>query len=144
MGMKQHSTKGVDQPRTARPHFAGIVAAAVVSTFLMPGIGQGADTSSPGVAPSDTLADVVVTATRREERSLDVPVSVSALSGDSLEVLGTSGQDIQQLAFRVPSLNIESSNGRAFPRFYIRGYGNPDFHDFASQPVSLVIDDLVH
>ena len=141
--MKQHSTTSIDQPRSGRLHFASMVPAAVVSAFLVPGIGQGADTSSPGTSASDTLSDVVVTATRREERSLDVPVSVSALSGDSLEVLGTSGQDIKQLAFRVPSLNIESSNGRAFPRFYIRGYGNTDFHDFASQPVSLVYDDIV-
>jgi iron complex outermembrane receptor protein len=43
----------------------------------------------------------------------------------------------------VPSLNIESSFGRAFPRFYIRGYGNTDFRLNASQPVSLVYDDVV-
>ena len=43
----------------------------------------------------------------------------------------------------MPSLNIESSNGRAFPRLYIRGYGNTDFHDFASQPVGLYYDDIV-
>ncbi|MEP6502939.1 MAG: TonB-dependent receptor, partial [Betaproteobacteria bacterium] len=36
-----------------------------------------------------------------------------------------------------------SSFGRAFPRFYIRGYGNTDFHLNASQPVSLVYDDVV-
>ena len=43
----------------------------------------------------------------------------------------------------VPSLNIESSFGRAFPRFYLRGYGNTDFRLNASQPVSLVYDDVV-
>ena len=44
---------------------------------------------------------------------------------------------------RVPSLNVESSFGRAFPRFYIRGYGNGDFRLNASQPVSLIYDDVV-
>jgi len=43
----------------------------------------------------------------------------------------------------VPNLNIESSFGRAFPRLYIRGYGNTDFRLNASQPVSLVYDDVV-
>src|SRR5580704_8521121 len=38
---------------------------------------------------------------------------------------------------------IESSDGRTFPRFYIRGYGNTDFSTFASQPVELVYDDVV-
>lgn len=92
---------------------------------------------------TDSLAEVVVTATHREENEKDVPVSLSVLAGDSLQVLGDAGDDVKQLAFRVPSLNIESSNGRAFPRFYIRGYGNTDFHDFASQPVGLYYDDIV-
>jgi iron complex outermembrane receptor protein len=47
------------------------------------------------------------------------------------------------LSGRVPSLNIESSFGRAFPRFYIRGYGNTDFRSNASQPVSLIYDEIV-
>ena len=92
---------------------------------------------------SPKVAEVIVTATRREEKLTDVPVSASVLSGSALTVIGTSGQDIRQLAFTVPSLTIESSNGRTFPRFYIRGYGNTDFTSFASQPVSLVYDDIV-
>jgi iron complex outermembrane receptor protein len=68
---------------------------------------------------------------------------VSTLGSEVLEVLGTSGQDVRVLSGRVPSLNIESSFGRAFPRFYVRGYGNTDFRLNASQPVSLVYDDIV-
>jgi len=94
-------------------------------------------------APDAEVQEVIVTATRREEKLHDVPVSASVLSGADLSVIGTAGQDIRQLAFQVPSLNIESSNGRTFPRFYIRGYGNTDFTSFASQPVSLVYDDIV-
>lgn len=102
-----------------------------------------ADTPADTSAEPESLAEVVVTATHREQNEKDVPVSLSVLGGDSLQVLGDSGDDIKQLAFRVPSLNIESSNGRAFPRLYIRGYGNTDFHDFASQPVGLYYDDIV-
>jgi iron complex outermembrane receptor protein len=110
--------------------------------LLGPRVARAADNPAEA-ADSTTIAEIIVTATRREERLLDIPVSASALSGQSLEVLGSSGQDIRQLAFSVPSLNIESSNGRTFPRFYIRGYGNTDFNSFASQPVSLVYDDVV-
>jgi iron complex outermembrane receptor protein len=116
--------------------------ASLPALLVAPGVTRAAE--NPAEAPdSGTVAEVIVTATRREERLLDVPVSASALSGESLEALGSSGQDIRQLAFAVPSLNIESSNGRTFPRFYIRGYGNTDFNSFASQPVSLVYDDVV-
>ena len=76
---------------------------------------------------NNELQTVTVTAQRRTENIKEVPVSVSAIKGEKLEVIGTGGQDIRQLAFTVPSLNIESSNGRTFPRFYIRGYGNTDF-----------------
>ena len=89
------------------------------------------------------LQTVTITAERREESIKDVPNSVSTLAGEFLDVLNTSGQDVRGLSGRVPSLNIESSFGRAFPRFYIRGYGNTDFRLNASQPVSLVYDDVV-
>jgi iron complex outermembrane receptor protein len=123
------------------PTLLAALAAAVTAAFWTPCVTRAADTG--GESASDTLEEVIVTATRREEKLHDVPISASALSGEPLAAFGDAGDDIKQLAFKVPSLNIESSNGRAFPRFYIRGYGNTDFHDFASQPVSLVYDDIV-
>src|SRR3984893_2146775 len=120
----------------------GMLAAVAATSILMPAAVQAAATGAD-TGESDTLAEVIVTATRREQNLNDVPFSATALSGEPLLTLGGAADDIKQLAFKVPSLNIESSNGRAFPRFYIRGYGNSDFHDFASQPVSLVYDDIV-
>jgi iron complex outermembrane receptor protein len=97
-----------------------------------------AQESAPG-----QLDEVLVTAERRSENIRDVPNSVSTVSGEDLDVLSTGGQDVRLLAGRIPSLNVESSFGRAFPRFYIRGYGNGDFRLNASQPVSLIYDDVV-
>jgi len=120
-----------------------MLAAVAAASFLLPAGARAAGTAGADTAASDTLEVVIVTATRREQNLNDVPFSATALSGEPLLTLGSAGDDIKQLAFKVPSLNIESSNGRAFPRFYIRGYGNSDFHDFASQPVGLVYDDIV-
>lgn len=94
--------------------------------------------------PEDGISDgdIVVTATRREERAVDVPVAVSAVGGEKLDVLNSSGLDVRFLSSRVPSLQIESSFGRTFPRFYIRGLGNTDFDPNAAQPVSVVYDDV--
>src|SRR5262249_4950545 len=89
------------------------------------------------------LEEVTVTAERRAENIRDVPSSVSTVKGEDLDVLSTGGQDLRVLARRPPSLNVESSFGRAYPRFYIRGYGNGDFRLNASQPVSLIYDDVV-
>jgi iron complex outermembrane receptor protein len=99
--------------------------------------------ASQAAANTGVLERVIVTAERRAENVKDVPSSVSTLSGEKLDIINSSGEDIRVLSGRVPSLNIESSFGRAFPRFYIRGYGNTDFRPNASQPVSLVYDDVV-
>jgi iron complex outermembrane receptor protein len=106
---------------------------------------QDAAPTAPAMEAPDaaTLDQIQVTAQRRVENIQDVPVSVSTVSGEKLDVLQSGGTDVRFLSARVPSLNIESSFGRAFPRFYIRGYGNTDFRLNTSQPVSLVYDDVV-
>ena len=92
---------------------------------------------------ASTLDSITVTAQRRVEDAQDVPIAITAVSDEKLEVLGSGGEDIRFLSGRLPSLVIESSFGRAFPRFYIRGLGNTDFDLNASQPVSLVYDEVV-
>ena len=89
------------------------------------------------------LEDIVVTARKREQRSFEVPLSVSTLRGEKFDTIRSSGMDVRFLSNRTPSLQIESSFGRIFPRFYIRGLGNTDFDLNASQPVSLLYDGVV-
>jgi len=101
--------------------------------------------AAPGLALAQAtdLSEVIVTAQKRAENINDVPVSVTAISGEKLDVIRSSGGDIRVLSSRVPSLTLESSFGRTFPRPYIRGLGNTDFDLNASQPVSFVYDEVV-
>lgn len=117
------------------------IATATISLIAAPS----AFAQDTAAAPEDNggLAEIVVTAQRRSENLQDVPLSVTAISGDKLDAIGAGGQDVRALSARVPSLVVESSFGRTFPRFYIRGLGNTDFDFNASQPVSLVYDDVV-
>ena len=89
------------------------------------------------------LEEVIVTATKREQNIQDVPISITALSGEYTDKILAGGKDIRGLSGKAPSLIIESDFGRVFPRFYIRGIGNTDFDQNASQPVSLIYDDVV-
>lgn len=88
------------------------------------------------------LGTVTVSAQRLEESLQDVPLSVTQIADEKLDVLSSGGADVRFLSARVPSVIAESSFGRAFPRFYIRGFGNTDFDLNATQPVSLVYDDV--
>ena len=131
-------------PRSVRMRPLAIAIAVLLP--LGPALAQ--DAAAPAAqAPAQkeavTLDAVQVTAQRRVENVKDVPVSITAIDGEKLNVLASGGEDIRFLSGRVPSLNIESSFGRAFPRFYIRGLGNTDFDLNASQPVSLIYDDVV-
>ncbi|MES2017333.1 MAG: TonB-dependent receptor [Pseudomonadota bacterium] len=106
-----------------------------------------AKAQAPAAADPDTragqLETVIVTAQRRAENIKQVPMSISTIKDENLDVLTSGGRDIRILASRVPSLHVESDFGRSFPRFYLRGLGNVDFDMNASQPVSLVFDDVV-
>lgn len=89
------------------------------------------------------LATIIVTANRREENLQDVPVSADILDQERIGAIFSGAGDITALAGTAPGLNVESSNGRVAPRFYIRGLGNTDFDLAASQPVSVLLDDVV-
>ncbi len=89
------------------------------------------------------LEVIEVTARKRVENVQEVPVAVSALQGDNLDAYSSAAMDIRFMNARIPSLSVESSFGRTFPRFYMRGLGNSDFDLNASQPVSLVVDEVV-
>ncbi len=119
------------------PHCGAWATVTGIVVAILPG------TASAQQEPQGQLEEVTVTAERRAENVRDVPSSISTVSREDLENFSTGGQDVRLLAARVPSLNVESSFGRAFPRFYIRGYGNGDFRLNASQPVSLIYDEVV-
>lgn len=124
--------------------------AATVSSVALLSAGSVLAQTAPSTDPTTTPAaepagvdDIVVTAQRRSENIRDVPFAVTALSPQTLQDISAGGADILSLSARVPSLQVESSNGRYAPRFYIRGLGNVDFDFTASQPVSVVMDDVV-
>ncbi len=127
--------------RSIRSTLTSSVAIAVASASLF--IGPAAYAQDETAEDGSGLGEIVVTAQRREENLQDVPLSITALRGDNLDAVTAGGVDIRGLSGRVPSLLVESSFGRTFPRFYIRGLGNTDFDFNASQPVSLVYDDVV-
>jgi len=87
----------------------------------------GQATAAPADQPAheDGLSEIVVTASRREESAKDVPVAVSVIAGEKLDVLNSSGLDVRFLAARVPSLQVESSFGRTFPASTSAGSATP-------------------
>lgn len=88
------------------------------------------------------LEEIIVTATKRDEHIMDVPISITAMTDQRLNNRFSGGETILALASAAPGLYAESSNGRHAPRFYMRGLGNADFDQASSQPVSIVFDEV--
>lgn len=116
-----------------------------VSVLLtVPAMAETAPPADAAATDASVEAPIVVTAQHRSEDTLKVPVSVAVLKGDTLSDFHGSGADtLLSLSGKVPDLYVESSTGRIFPRFYIRGLGNIDFYLGASQPVSVIQDDVI-
>ena len=134
----------IDRSLTLRLLSASTLALACAQPALAQDV-DSSDTEATGAEQADNgaLDVIVVTANRREENLQDVAVSAATISSDAVQNIFSAGADTTALAGRVPGLFVESSNGRAAPRFYIRGLGNTDFDLAASQPVSVVMDDVV-
>lgn len=110
----------------------------LASTLLAtPALAQPAATSAPqpAQATADTIGEVVVTAQKREQRLQDVPVSVSAVSGDTLKTQDVT--NVQQLQYAVPELDAPGGH------FAIRGIGTTTFARSAESDVSIVVDGVV-
>ncbi|CAN0259206.1 unnamed protein product, partial [Chrysoparadoxa australica] len=93
-------------------------------------------------ASDNPIRDVVtVTARRREETLTDVPVSVTAFSGEQLDALGA--QDITAVGQVTPNVTLEVSRGtNTTLSAFIRGVGQQDPVAGFESGVGLYLDDV--
>jgi iron complex outermembrane receptor protein len=97
---------------------------------------QTADESATGNDP-----EIVVTARRREETLQDVPIAVTAYSGEQLERQGAL--DITDIGDTTPNVTLETSRGtNTTLTAFIRGVGQQDPVAGFEQGVGLYIDDV--
>ncbi|MEL7518890.1 MAG: TonB-dependent receptor, partial [Pseudomonadota bacterium] len=113
-----------------------------LATLATPAVAQSAPDSDTGVESSDENDNrIVVTARRREETIVEVPLSVTALSGDDLVQQGI--QDLTQVGQQVPNITLELSRGtNTTLTAFIRGVGQQDPVAGFEAGVGLYIDDV--
>ncbi len=84
------------------------------------------------------VEEIVVTAQKREENLQDVPISISAFSGEQLEARGVN--DPTALAQVTPGLTYNVLVG--YSLIYIRGVGSDAFEPTADQSIATYIDGI--
>src|SRR5579871_1956187 len=125
--MKIHCSGGL--------HYLSSLIAGVA--IAMPALAVGGESSSSSSGSSVTLEEVVVTAERRSEGLLDVPMAMTAQTSEQLAASGI--KDITDLQFTTPGFNVSDSSG--YTQVYIRGIGNSIFVG-ADPSVATFIDDV--
>jgi iron complex outermembrane receptor protein len=109
------------------------------ATAAAPAPPANAETIEEAATTSDT--EIVVTARRRNELLLDVPVAVTAYSGEQLERQGSL--DISDLGDTTPNVTFETSRGtNTTLTAFIRGVGQQDPVAGYEQGVGLYLDDV--
>jgi iron complex outermembrane receptor protein len=103
-----------------------------------------AKTQNPPSASSEgapLVEELIVTAQKREERLLDVPVAVTVVTGTMLdnEEIHTTNELVQA----VPSLTYQAGNNPSNDSFRIRGVGTSLFSLGVEPSVSVVVDGVV-
>lgn len=101
--------------------------------------------TSPAAQPDDSEAasnpnDIIVTARRRDERLLDAPVAITAVSAETLgQYQATRVTDIATL---VPSLIAGKAASGSSASIFLRGVGSTALSAGFDQSVSFVVDGL--
>ncbi|MES2095651.1 MAG: TonB-dependent receptor [Pseudomonadota bacterium] len=97
--------------------------------------------SKPADEPNANNTDeIVITARRRDERLLDAPVAITAVSGDTLKEYSVSR--VSDLATLVPSLIAGKAASGSSASIFLRGVGSTALSAGFDQSVSFVIDGL--
>jgi len=115
--------------------------------WLLGGISAAAVSITPAMAQSaeeDTggIADIVVTAQKQSENLQDVPISVTAMTGDMLSAQQVS--NISDLSNSIPNVQINTfANSPDSAVFTIRGVGVNDADPYVGTTVSVVVDGVV-
>lgn len=117
-----------------------ILSGAAISAFsATPIMAQSSGDTSASDDSSD--GEIVVTARRREESLIDVPISMTAISGDALEAQGAV--DITVLQSKAPNMTMQVARGSNSTLIgFIRGVGQQDPLWGFEPGVGLYVDDV--
>jgi len=132
-------------PQYRTLYTAALLASGASLALAAPAAAQDAEPqdTQPAEALSEAIPGnvIVVTARRREERLQDVPLSVTAISGERLERSGT--QELTEIGQEVPNLTLEVSRGtNTTLTAFIRGVGQQDPVAGFEAGVGLYVDDV--
>ncbi len=135
-------TKELENQMTGKQRLHLAINIALFACIAAPAILLAQDTEAGGVSSNEnTLEEVIVTANRREESLMEVPIAVTAISGEDLSNFGVL--DITAIAQMSPNTTLKVSRGtNTTLTAFIRGVGQQDPVAGFESGVGLYLDDV--
>ena len=110
-------SKGNVAMNTRRNAIAGFLAA-----IFAGGVANDAPAQQPqSAAATGALEEIVVTARRREENFQELPLSIAAITSDTMATMGI--YDVKDIHDFVPNVTFRETDGRGSAALFIRGIG---------------------
>lgn len=110
----------------------------IIAMSLMAGVSTGAYAQA-AVDEADAN-EIIVTATKRAENLQSIPISVSAITGDTLSKSRVTQAD--ELVTKIPNLQLTSTVGDNTPIFALRGVSMSDYSLNQASPVATYYDEV--
>ncbi len=98
--------------------------------------------AAPAPAPQGGLEDIVVTARKRTESAQDVPVAVTAITGE--EVRQQDLTSLEKVAAVTPELSVGRASNGSGAQLTLRGIGSSSTSIGIEQSVAVVVDDVYY
>ena len=101
----------------------GLVFCTVCTSALLAFSGANAQVAGARAPGESYIEELIVTAQKREQRTLDVPIALTAYTGNFLDEIGV--QEFEELSLFVPGFEVQNQSPNN-PGFVIRGITSDD------------------
>ena len=91
-------------------------------------------------AENQVIEEVVVTAQKHSQSANDVPITINAFTGETLQDQGVI--TAENIALLTPGLTVNETAATGVPLYTIRGVGFQDYSTAASSTVGLYLDEV--
>ncbi len=112
--------------------------AARVAVAIIAAVGPWAACLAADAGDEDRLAEIIVTAQRREQNLQDVGTSVTAFDANSVDRLGL--KDVTDIVGQTPGMQF-NQYGATVTVYNLRGVSQNDFSDHQEAPIAVYSDD---
>ena len=101
----------------------GLALCTVCTSALLPFSGASAQVAGGQAPAASYIEELIVTAQKREQRTLDVPIALTAYTGAFLDEIGV--QEFEELSLFVPGFEVQNQSPNN-PGFVMRGITSDD------------------